>query len=207
VRELADALALPRFALLGLSAGGAHAACVASQLPERVTALVLVSSMCPPGPGYEDSRGLRCIAALARVTGLHLALLAALLGGMARRRGAALIRDGARTPWDRRANELPQHAEVVAAAWIEGTRQGARAVARDAQVLLRPWDVELRPPPCPVTIWHGVEDSTIPVSAARWLASAFPGASLHLVEDEGHTLLANRQEEVLAAFAKGGGHP
>jgi pimeloyl-ACP methyl ester carboxylesterase len=200
VRELADSLGVDRFGLLGLSAGGAHAACIASRLPERVTALVLVSSVCPPGPGYAGSRGLRWMASLARLTDLHLRLFAALLAGLVRRRGAALIRDNARTPWDVRANALPHHPEIVASAWIEGTRQGSLQVARDARALLRPWDVELRPPPCPVAIWHGVEDATIPVSAARFLATVFPRASLHLVEGEGHTLLACRQGEILASL-------
>jgi pimeloyl-ACP methyl ester carboxylesterase len=200
VRDLADSLRIERFGLLGLSAGGAHAACIASRLPERVTALVLVSSVCPPGPGYAGSPGLRSLAMLARVTSLHLRLVAALLARMVRRRGASLIRDNARTPWDRRANELPHHAEIVAAAWIEGTRQGARHVASDARLLLCAWDVELRPPPCPVAIWHGAEDPTIPPSAARFFASAFPRAALHLVEAEGHTLLACRQAEILSSL-------
>jgi pimeloyl-ACP methyl ester carboxylesterase len=200
VRGLADSLEIERFGLLGLSAGGAHAACIASRLPERVTALVLVSSLCPPGPGYAGAPGLRSLATLARVTSLHLRLLAALLAMMVRRRGASLIRDNARTPWDRRANELPHHPEIVAAAWTEGTRQGARHVAIDARLLLCPWDVELRPPPCPVAIWHGVEDPTIPPGAARFLASVLPRASLHLVDGEGHTLLACRQAEILSSL-------
>lgn len=203
VRELADTLGLARFGLLGLSAGGGHAACIASRLPDRVTALVLCSSLCPPGPGLSGSAGLRSMAALARLTSLHLWPLAALLAWLVRRRGPALLRANARTPWDRRANALPNHAEIVARAWIEGTRQGALRVARDARALLRPWDVELRPPPCPVAIWHGVEDPTVPASAARFLGSLFPHASLHLVEDEGHTLLACRQGDVLASFAEG----
>lgn len=200
VRSLADSLGIERFGLLGLSAGGAHAACIASLYPERVTALVLVSSLCPPGPAYGGSPVLRSFATLARVTDLHLRLLVALLATMVRRRGASLIRDGARTPWDRRANELPSHPEIIAAAWIEGTRQGARRVASDARLVLRSWDGELRPPPCPVAIWHGSEDSTIPPDAARFLARLFPRASLHLVEGEGHTLLACRQAEILSSL-------
>jgi pimeloyl-ACP methyl ester carboxylesterase len=119
---------------------------------------------------------------------------------LARRRGASLIRDNARTSWDRRANGLPNHPEIIAAAWLEGTRQGARHVASDARLLLRSWDVELRPPPCPVAIWHGIEDGTIPPSAARFFASVFPHALLHLVDDEGHTLLACRQAEILSSL-------
>jgi pimeloyl-ACP methyl ester carboxylesterase len=200
VRDLADFLGVERFGLLGVSAGSAHAACIASRYPERVTALVLVSSVCPPGPGYAGSPHLRLLATLARVTDLHLRVLVALLAKMVRRRGASLIRDNARTSWDRRANELPNHPEIIAAAWIEGTRQGARHVARDARLVLCSWDVELRPPPCPVAIWHGIEDSTIPPDAARFFALVFPRAVLHLVDGEGHTLLACRQEEILSSL-------
>lgn len=204
VKELVDSLGLARFGLLGLSAGGGYAASVASRMPTQVEALVLCSSLCPPGPGLQGSRSLRRMAALAKVTILHLWLFAKLISWLIRRKGVSLIRDNARSPWERRANQLPNHPEIVAQAWLEGTRQGALQVARDAASILRPWNVALQPLPCRVEIWHGLGDETVPTTAAHFYASAFPDASLHLVDDEGHTLLVSRQEEVLAAFAARG---
>lgn len=204
IKELVDSLGLARFGLLGLSAGGGYAACVASRMPTQVESLVLCSSLCPPGPGLQGSKTLQRMAALAKITILHLWFFAKLLSWLIRRKGVSLIRENARTPWERRANELPNHPEVVTQAWLEGTRQGAIPVARDAAAILRPWNVDLRPLPCRVEIWHGLGDETVPATAAHFYASVFPHASLHLIDDEGHTLLVSRQAEVLATFAARG---
>ncbi|MEZ4679971.1 MAG: alpha/beta fold hydrolase [Caldilineaceae bacterium] len=48
VANVADALDIDRFAVMGLSGGAPHAAVVAHQLPQRVTAVALVSGLAPP---------------------------------------------------------------------------------------------------------------------------------------------------------------
>ncbi len=55
--ELADALGLDRFAVVGGSAGGPYAAACAFKLPDRLTALALVSSLAP-WDAPEISKGL-----------------------------------------------------------------------------------------------------------------------------------------------------
>lgn len=47
LEELADALGLHHFAVAGASAGGPYAAACAFKLPDRVTALALISSLAP----------------------------------------------------------------------------------------------------------------------------------------------------------------
>ena len=200
VRQLLEALGLQQTGLLGISSGGAYAASIASRLPEQVTRLALVSSMCPPGMGWRESPSLRLLGWLARFTLLHLWLGAALMAFLVRRRGARLFREGARSPSERRAMALPHHPEILQRAWVEGTRQGAIQVARDAQLVLRPWDALLASPDCPIDIWHGLDDPTVPPSAARWYEARFPTATLHLLADEGHSLMVCRQEEVLSKF-------
>ena len=201
VRQLLDALDLQQTGLLGISTGGAYAASVASQLPERITRLALVSSMCPPGTGRRESPSLCLLGWLARVTLLHLWLLAALMAFLVRRRGARLFREGASSPSEQRAMARAHHPEILHRAWVEGTRQGALHVARDARLVLRPWGAALASPECPIDIWHGLDDPTVPPSAARWFEVQFPTASLHLLADEGHSLMVCHQEEVLSEFA------
>jgi len=202
VCQLLDGLGLQQAGLLGVSSGGAYAAVVASRLPERVTHLALVSSLCPPGTGWRESPSLRLLGWLARFTLLHLWLGAALMAFLVRRQGARLFREGARSPSDQRAMALPHHPEILRRAWVEGTRQGAIQVARDAQLVLQPWGVALPSPDCPIDIWHGLEDPTVPPSAARWYEATFPAATLHLLADEGHSLMVCRQEEVLSRFVE-----
>lgn len=56
VLEVADALGLDRFALVGASAGGSVALRLAAEVPDRVRALVL---LCPAAPDLEPSEELR----------------------------------------------------------------------------------------------------------------------------------------------------
>lgn len=56
VLEVADSLALDRFALVGASAGGAVALQLAARVPGRVAALVL---LCPAAPDLDPSEELR----------------------------------------------------------------------------------------------------------------------------------------------------
>lgn len=194
--------AIERFALLGLSGGGAHAACVASRHGARVSHLVLCSAI---GPNSSVSSGLRTLATVSRITVAPLWAFAAFLAWLVRRKGPAMFRDGVRTRSDKRANERPNHPEILAAGWTEGTRQGGLAVARDAAAFLAPWGVALQPVSCPVDIWHGTEDPTVPLSCAQFYHAAYPGSALHLVEGEGHSLLVNHQEAVLRFLQPG--HP
>lgn len=46
-RELADALELPSFAVLGVSGGGPYAAACAHELPDRVSRVAMVSGLAP----------------------------------------------------------------------------------------------------------------------------------------------------------------
>ena len=51
VRELADALNIARFAVIGVSGGGPYVAACAWGLPERITRAGIVSGVAPPAPG------------------------------------------------------------------------------------------------------------------------------------------------------------
>ena len=58
VRELADALGIERFAVIGISGGGPYAAACAWGLPGRITRAGIISGVAPPdGPGLAS--GLR----------------------------------------------------------------------------------------------------------------------------------------------------
>jgi len=52
-----------------------------------------------------------------------------------------------------------------------------------------------------VDLWHGEADEVIPPRHGRFLASAIPGARLHMCPGEAHLLLWNHLEEVLLAAA------
>lgn len=198
---LADAIGAGRFGLLGLSAGGPYALTAAAVLRERVTAVVVCAGLAPPGPAdLARPRSMRLFLALTRRNWVVAGVFVALIGRLIRARRERFFIEGASTPWDKRAMAIPGMARIQAESWIEGTRQGARAVVEDVRVALRPWDIPLAPLTCPVWLWHGESDSIVPPGSAVFMAQTLKTATLRLVPAQGHNVLVDQRAVVLMPF-------
>jgi pimeloyl-ACP methyl ester carboxylesterase len=67
-------------------------------------------------------------------------------------------------------------------------------------IFSRPWGFGLQDIPMEVRLWHGMEDASMPVAHARYLAATIPRCSATFLEGEGHFLLFDRWEEILASL-------
>ncbi len=56
----------------------------------------------------------------------------------------------------------------------------------------------------PLALIHGTSDKLAPVSAARWLAAALPGAQLHEIEGAGHAPFLSHARQVAAMIVNPG---
>ena len=197
VVELADALDLGTFAVMGVSGGGPYAAACAFALPDRVEAAALVSSIGPPeGP---QPLGLSLILRVAR----YLPSLAA----VPVRRQLERARDDPDAAVDARARgkaaaEVELHhgdaGRRLNAQTAEAGRQGHRHAVREMALIGRPWGFDLGAIDVPVGVWHGGADRTVPLAAAEYLAGAIPGAELTVHDDLGHlSLPVERDREIL----------
>jgi pimeloyl-ACP methyl ester carboxylesterase len=199
--QLADALRLERFGVLGYSVGGAYACACAERLGERVSALALVGSIAPldrPGAFEELGRAIewrlaRDHPAIARAGVRAQALLARLPPPVVR------LLSGLRLPAPDRAVLAadPGIVERGAAMGAEAVRQGPDGLIEDLRVAMRPWGVDLAAIAVPTTLWQGDRDGSIPVSWARYLTRSIPGARLQLLHGEGHLMIAARLEAIL----------
>jgi pimeloyl-ACP methyl ester carboxylesterase len=199
--QLADALAIQRFGVLGYSVGGAYACACAERLGDRVTAMALVGSIAPldrPGALEELGRAIewrlaRDRPAIARAGVRAQALLARLPSPVVRRLS------GLRLPAPDRAvlADDPGIVERGAAMGAEAVRQGPDGLIEDLRVAMRPWGVDLGTIAVPTTLWQGDRDSSIPVSWAQHLVRSIPGARLQLLRGEGHLMIAPRLEAIL----------
>jgi pimeloyl-ACP methyl ester carboxylesterase len=204
VAELADALELGRFAVLGYSAGAKYALACAYALPERVAAAGVLSGSAPPEtPGWDE--GMIAAERIAQWASLHAPALAragwAALGALARRLPRPLMAGFARSlsgP-DRLLADQPRVREALLVTLLEGLRQGGAAVVEDYAIEGRAWGFDLARIEVPVLLWHGNQDDDVPVGHARWVAERIPGASLELVEGAGH-LMIGRVGPVAAAL-------
>lgn len=196
VADLADHLGLARFAMVGVSGGGPLAAACAHAFPAKVSALALISAV--PPPDAISGGPLGALMRFGRWPDLGRPVMS-----MARRfllspgRAEALVmnrvipgRDGVVLTRERRA--------LLLAAVREGLRRSGAGAVADAGFYGRPWGFRLQDIRVPTAVWHGTDDHLVPVAAARAYA-AIPGATVHIVEGEGHYSLALGQTRAILA--------
>jgi pimeloyl-ACP methyl ester carboxylesterase len=211
LRELADALGLERFGVLGYSVGGAYACACAERLGDRVTSMALVGSIAPldrPGAFAELGRPLewrlaRDRPALARAVFGAQALLARLPPIALRRLAAARLTAADRAVLARDPGIVERGAAMAA----EAVRQGTDGLVEDLRVAMRPWGVDLAAISVPTTVWQGDRDGSIPVGWAELLARSIPGARLRLLPGEGHLMIATKLEVILEGLSMPDWHP
>jgi pimeloyl-ACP methyl ester carboxylesterase len=203
---LLDVLEVDQVGLVGVSGGGPYACACAARLGPRVSRTALVASTAP-----SDLDGVRATWSKEDRQRYALAvrapwLLRSYLALMARR----LRADPRRVP--ELFNDLPPEdaavvdrddvREILATTMTEAFRQGTRGAVHDIRLDVRPWGVDLSAIEAPVDVWHGHEDTLVPVAQAEALARAIPTASSRLLHGEGHvSILVDRITEILEPFA------
>ncbi len=197
VADLADALGIARFAVVGLSGGGPHAQACAAALPDRVTTAVIVS-----GAGSQeailDGAG-RLRRAFTRVM-LAMTPFLAWFAAMWAAFWAPRLRQ-----WmmprsiDRAVMKRRDVREALAEETRRALRPGGRAMAQDLVLFSRPWgftpaDVGA----VRVRLWHGDADKVVPASVGRYFAREIPGCQATFISGGGHMMIIDHASEILS---------
>ncbi len=207
VIELADTLGINLFAVLGLSGGGPYAIACASQIPQRLTAVALVSSPCPfdvPTVTKDLSRFQRLSVFLVRralwIVRLRLSMVARSaykdpVGFISRVNGK--IADIDKEIMDRTVMKSPEGLNRAVASLQQAFRGGVWGVAWDYSVLMNSWDFRLEDISIPIQLWQGEGDKQVPVSMGRYLATTIPYCQANFLPDEGHYAFFNHIQDIL----------
>ncbi|WP_372594225.1 alpha/beta fold hydrolase [Actinotalea sp.] len=194
--EVADALGVERFAVMGHSGGGPHALACGALLADRVIAVVAVASLAPYGaPGLDWTAGM-CASGVA-------ALTSAAKGRAAKEAHEAAHGDEYDpefTPADLAVleGEWSWFGSVVAAAAPSG-----RAPAIDDDLAyVRPWGFDPADVRAPTLLLHGEQDRIVPAAHSRWLAAHLPHAELRLGAQDGHVSVVRGAESALEWVAE-----
>ncbi|GEA88053.1 alpha/beta fold hydrolase [Cellulomonas cellasea] len=176
VEQLADALGLGRFAVMGSSGGGPHALACAAALGPRVAGVATFAS---PAPYDGDERWFAGMADDA-------ALRASTLGRDARARFelTAEFDEGVfvAADWAALAASWSAMNDDVALA----AQAGSDGLVDDDVALVQPWGFGLDEVAAPVLVVHGKADRMIPVAHAQTLLRGCPRAELWLRPRDGH---------------------
>ncbi len=209
VEQLADLLALERFAVIGVSAGGPYAVACARRLPERLSAAAAVSSLSPlcapadvPGLPARIRLPLRALAAAPRTAAR---LGDAAVGFVARHPSLLLRAMTIGAPATDRSH-LADGATSMAAvdAFLEATAGGIGGLVEDHLVTSRPWGFKLGEVAGEVHVWHGMHDAFVPAEHALQLVAALPRCRAWLSPGEGHFFFRRRVRDILGALASSG---
>ncbi len=209
VRELADHLGLGRFGVVGLSGGGPHAAVCARFLADRVTALGLLSGIAPVNePGTEAGMmgPNRLFTRIARRWPMVNAVPFGLMTSLGRRApDRVMAQAGKRMPApDAAVVARPEVAAAFRRDFASASRTSGRAAAQDFGLAAGDWGFRLEDIAVPTDVWHADADVNVPPDHARRQAAAIPGATLHLLPDEGHLMCVTHMEEILRTLLSHG---
>lgn len=206
VAELADALQLGRFEVMGISGGGPYALACAWKLAQRIDRVTLVGGLAPlerPATLAAMSRFSRLAFALSRRAPLLLRLGYGLPFAVVLRRAPALAAAALRfsgCPEDRASLAGQGAAAWMLACLREGLRQGPAGALRDVQLYAQAWGFRLEEVEIPVALWHGTGDRIVPPAHARMMAAALPLAVLKWIPEAGHySLPISHGESILAS--------
>ena len=206
VAELADLLGIGPFSIIGWSGGGPYALACGYALPERVSAVGLVSSPAPL-TGTQESGYLRRLdrnAVRAAGKAPWVIRLALWHWGRPQRRDATRFFEESVADMgaaDQAVLAEPELRDRMIANSAELYRQGGRGMYDEGLVLARPWGFELTDIKVPVSVWHGALDETVPMAMAEYLCRSMPTVQAKILPEEGHHLLYRRWPEILAALA------
>lgn len=206
VAAIADALAVERFCVWGISGGGPHALAAAALLPDRVAAAAALASVAPyDGEGLDFTAGMgeqnvSEFEALLKNEAEHLA-------GLARERETLLAAkpEDLAEAWTTLLG--PADREVVTGefaayllSWMQiGLAPGCEGWSDDDIVFVWPWGFELASIRVPVLHLQGEQDKFVPLGHGVWLSKHIPGVDSRITPDDGHlTLLTRRIPDVHA---------
>jgi len=203
VLELASALGLETFAVLGSSGGAPYAAACAALIPTRIRVVGLLGGVAPlddPGVLAAMSAPLRVMVRLARfapavLRALFRLNLRAMRGGG--QRGGDRMAASFPEP-DRSLLRRPEIRDGFMACFQESCRQGPRGPVWDVRLMAQPWGFDLAVIKIPVLLWQGERDGNVPLAHGRYLAAAIPTCRATFYPDEAHlSLPLNHQRDIL----------
>lgn len=202
VAHLLDTLGIERCHMLGMSGGGPYALACGAYLRERVAGITLLGALGP----LVDPSATQGMSPLARLS-FHLArrhprtqatffrVLSLVVGHASATMLHWTLEAGSAA--DRAAIAQDEVRQTLLDTMRESVRQGARPAIEELRRYVEPWPFDLGDVRVPVRLWHGTDDTVVPLSHAHTIAAGLPASRLSVVDGEGHISLPARRTQTI----------
>ena len=207
VAELADALGIDRFSILGVSGGGPYAAACAFKMPDRLDVVGIVCGMGPvdvPGLMHKMPwmyrQVLRLVGHLPETARVLYPFPAFFLRNYPERMLSSIVPGMVAGP-DKIALKNKALIQVLSASFREAFRNSLRWPATDVVLYSRPWGFPLEGVNINVHLWHGEKDRIVPPEMGHYMAQSITNCRATFFPGEGHfSIFLNRIEEIWQIF-------
>ncbi len=205
--QLADALAIDRFAILGVSGGAPYAAACALRIPRRLSNVAFVSGIGPlhvMRANRDTALRHRLLFMATKYAPWLLPLPLKLVRHTLRRHPRRLLGKIAATlsASDQTILARPEIQSMLAEDAGEAYRQGIAGARREIAVLSEDWKFALQDIAVEVQLWHGESDQVVPARVGRYTAQALPRCRARFIAGAGHFLIFDYWREILACLTQ-----
>jgi len=212
VIELADHLGIDRFAVLGWSSGGPHAAAAAHEIPQRITVAAIVAGEGPyasadypqsilTGDAFNGSGVNRLFIWSANNGPWLMRTLFRLTRILIFSNSISMLENSGDVEMSAKDTQLFTRDDYVAAQ-IEAFRQGAEGATRDYTLERVDWPFELEEIHAPtVLVFHGEDDKGVDPQVGEYVCMRIPSCDKPTIyPGEGHSVVYYRYEEIIRAM-------
>ena len=202
VLAVADELGIERFGILAYSTGGTYAVACALAFPQRLTFVGIVSGL---GPGETPRFRAGTTKTLVTTILLSRRLPALVRWYVAHTSPETFSRMFGRIlpSVDRELFREADVGQVVRDAFAEANRNGPNGLVEDWRLMATSSGLKYTRVECPVRLWHGDSDGTVPLHHAQYVASLIPNAQLEVFPGVGHLHTAARWRYFIDAAHEG----
>ncbi len=212
ISELADALSLKRFSVVGVSAGGPYALALAYRLRGRVGRVAVCSSLSPVGAPHTTPGVCRRVRLALGLLSGHPELCRAVgntvLPALARHPGLVnRVISAHAAPAERERLSQKHERRAGSGSFLDATGAGVGGLIEDYLTYADGWGFPLAEVYNEVHLWHGAGDPLVPVEHALQLAASLPRCQVFIDPDEGHHFFRAGLGEILASLLGYGADP
>lgn len=196
VLAVADELGIDRFGILAYSTGGPYAVACALSFPERLTFVGIVSGIGPAETPRRREGMPRIIVTAIGLSRKVPAVARWVVKHTSPKRFSRQFDEGL-APVDRDLYRDPDVRQATINCFAEATRNGPDGYVEEFRLMGTPSGLNYTAVQCPIRLWHGDADATVPAHHAKYAAGLLPNANLELLPGVGHLHTSDRWAEFL----------